>query len=84
MSLPSYYQLMLPFMKLLFKLNEPMKIQMQQIYELNAQSYQKRYSIKHFQVKRIFLKIEFLLEIQIERSFHIYKIDQDRFDEDIF
>ena len=57
---------------------------MQQIYELNAQSYQKRYSIKHFQVKRIFLKIKFFLEIQIERSFHIYKIDQDRFDEDIF
>ena len=57
---------------------------MRQIYELNAQICQKRYSIKHFQVKRIFLEIEFLLEIQIERSFHIYKIDQDRFDEDIF
>jgi len=57
---------------------------MQQIYELNAQSSQKTYSIKHFQVERIFLKIEFFLEIQIERSFHIYKIDQDRFDEDIF
>jgi len=57
---------------------------MRQIYELNAQIYQKRYSIKYFQVKRIFLKIEFLLEIQIERNFHIYKIDQDRFDEDNF
>jgi len=57
---------------------------MRQIYELNVQICQKRYSIKHFQVKRIFLEIEFLLEIQIERSFHIYKIDQDRFDEDIF
>ncbi|RAZ03064.1 restriction endonuclease [Acinetobacter sp. SM1B] len=30
------------------------------------------------------LMIEFGLGIQIERSFHIYKIDQDRFDEDIF
>jgi len=26
MSLPTYDQLMLPFMKLLFKLNEPIKI----------------------------------------------------------
>ncbi|WP_180022190.1 MULTISPECIES: restriction endonuclease [unclassified Acinetobacter] len=30
------------------------------------------------------LMIEFGLGIQIERSFHIYKIDQDRFDEDSF
>lgn len=30
------------------------------------------------------LMIEFGLGIQIERSFHIYKIDQDRFDEDNF
>ncbi|QIC62949.1 restriction endonuclease [Acinetobacter schindleri] len=30
------------------------------------------------------LMIEFGLGIQIEQSFHIYKIDQDRFDEDIF
>ena len=30
------------------------------------------------------LMIEFGLEVQIERSFHIYKIDQDRFDEDNF
>ncbi|QOW47645.1 MULTISPECIES: restriction endonuclease [Acinetobacter] len=29
------------------------------------------------------LMIEFGLGVQIERSFHIYKIDQDRFDEDI-
>lgn len=30
------------------------------------------------------LMIEFGLGVQIERSFHIYKIDQDRFDEDNF
>lgn len=30
------------------------------------------------------LMIEFGLGVQIERSFHIYKIDQDRFDEDTF
>ncbi|WP_441367274.1 restriction endonuclease [Acinetobacter lwoffii] len=30
------------------------------------------------------LMIEFGLSVQIERSFHIYKIDQDRFDEDNF
>lgn len=30
------------------------------------------------------LMIEFNLGVQIERSFHIYKIDQDRFDEDSF
>lgn len=30
------------------------------------------------------LMIEFGLGVQIERSFHIYKIDQDRFDEDAF
>lgn len=30
------------------------------------------------------LMIEFGLGIQIERSFHVYKIDQDRFDEDNF
>ena len=30
------------------------------------------------------LMIEFDLGVQIERSFHIYKIDQDRFDEEDF
>ena len=30
------------------------------------------------------LIIEFGLGVQEERSFHIYKIDQDRFDEDSF
>jgi restriction system protein len=30
------------------------------------------------------LMIEFGLGVQVERSFHIYKIDQDRFDEDSF
>ncbi|MFN4189119.1 MAG: restriction endonuclease, partial [Acinetobacter johnsonii] len=30
------------------------------------------------------LMIEFGLGVQIERSFHIYKIDQDRFDEENF
>jgi restriction system protein len=30
------------------------------------------------------LMIEFGLGVQIERSFHVYKIDQDRFDEDNF
>jgi restriction system protein len=30
------------------------------------------------------LMIEFGLGVQVERSFHIYKIDQDRFDEDTF
>ena len=30
------------------------------------------------------LMIEFGLGVQVERSFHIYKIDQDRFDEDNF
>ena len=34
--------------------------------------------------KLILLIIEFGLGVQIERSFHIYKIDQDRFDEDNF
>lgn len=28
--------------------------------------------------------IKFGLDVQIERSFHIYQIDQDRFDEDNF
>ena len=28
--------------------------------------------------------IEFGLGVQVERSFHIYKIDQDRFDEENF
>ena len=30
------------------------------------------------------LMIEFGLGVQVERSFHIYKIDQDRFDEENF
>ena len=30
------------------------------------------------------LMIEFGWDVQIERSFHIYKIDQDRFDEENF
>jgi restriction system protein len=30
------------------------------------------------------LMIEFGLGVQVERSFYIYKIDQDRFDEDKF
>lgn len=34
--------------------------------------------------KLILLIIKFGLGVQIERSFHIYRIDQDRFDEDNF
>lgn len=34
--------------------------------------------------KKTPLMIEFGLGVQIERSFHIYKIDQDRFVEEVF
>lgn len=30
------------------------------------------------------LMIEFGLGVQVERSFHLYKIDQDYFDEEVF
>lgn len=75
---------MLPFMKLLFKLNEPIKISDAANIWAECSNLSKEILNQKLPSKKSILKIEFLLEIQIERSFHIYKIDQDRFDEDIF
>ena len=84
MSLPTYDQLMLPLIKLLFELNEPIKISDAANIWAECLNLLKEVLNQILPSKKSILKIEFLLEIQIERNFHIYKIDQDRFDKDIF